>query len=107
MKAHQLRALLPRPEAIFHHAIPNLARGAVLGDLLEEVVVRVEEKTQARAEVVDIKPTTARPLDIFDAVVERERQFLERGGAGLANVISADRNRVEARREFRSEFKCV
>ena len=49
------------PEALFHHLIPDLARGAVLGDLLEEVVMGIEEEAEARAEVVDIESAAAAP----------------------------------------------
>ena len=34
---------------------PDAARGAVFGDLLEEIVVRVEEEGEARREVVDVR----------------------------------------------------
>ena len=38
-----------------------------------------------------------RPVDVLDAVAQRERQFLHRGRSGFADVIAADRNRIEAR----------
>ena len=56
----RVEAQLPRPlvlraEAVAHHLRPDLARGAELGDLLEEVAVRVEEERDARREVVDVE----------------------------------------------------
>ena len=96
-----------RAEAVFHQAIPDLARGAVLRDLFEEIVVRVEEEAEARPEVVDVEAAAARPLDVFDAVVDRESEFLQRGRSGFANVVAADRDGVEARRKFRSELEGV
>ena len=107
VKAHQPGALVLRAEAFFHHPIPNLAGRAVFGDLLEEIIVRVEEEAEARTELVHIEAAPARPLDVLDAVIQSERQFLQRGRAGLANVVSADGNRVEAGREFRAELESV
>src|SRR3984957_20686317 len=107
MKAHQPRALLLRAKTILHHPIPDLACRPVLGDLFKEIVVRVEKETEARAEFIYIKSTASRPFHIFHAVIQRESKLLERGRARLANVISADGNRIEARREFRSEFERI
>ena len=95
------------PKRSLHHLAPDLAGGAIFGDLLEEIVVRVEEEAESRAEIVDIESAPLRPLHVLDAVVQGERQFLQRGRTGLANVIAADRNGVEARREFRSELEGV
>ena len=107
MKAHQPGALVLGAETGLHYLTPNLPGGAVLGDLFEKIVVRVEEEAQARTELVHVEAAAPRPFDIFDTVVEREREFLQGGRAGLANVISADGNGVEARRELRSELKRV
>ena len=86
-----------RAEAFHHRFVPDAARGAILGDLFEEIVVRVEEERKPRREVVHVHAATHAPLDVFDAVAQRERQFLNRGRAGLANVIAADRNGIEFR----------
>jgi hypothetical protein len=77
VEAHQAGAIVLRAEAVFHQAIPDLAGGAVLGDLFEEIVVRVEEEAEARAEIVDVESAAARPFDVFDAVVDGEREFLQ------------------------------
>src|SRR6185437_15685420 len=45
---------------------------AVLRDLLEEVEVGVEEEAEPGREVVDVEPALDRPLDIGEAVGERE-----------------------------------
>ena len=76
MEAQQARAVVLRAETVFHQAVPNLAGGAVLADLFEEIVVRVEEEAKARAELVHIKAAAARPLDVLHAVINGERQFL-------------------------------
>ena len=69
VKAHQPRARVLRAEPVFHQPVPDLPRSAILGDLFEEIVVRIEEETQPRAEVVHVKPAPPRPLDVLDAVV--------------------------------------
>jgi hypothetical protein len=71
---------------------PEFAGGAVLGDLLEKIVVRVEEEAEARREIVDREAAFERPIHVLDAVAQGERQFLQRGRTGFADVIAADRN---------------
>ncbi len=51
-------------------------RGAELGDLLEEVVVRVEEERQPARERVDLEPRVDGRLHVGDAVGEREGDLL-------------------------------
>ena len=69
VEAHQSGALVLSAETIFHDPRPDLAGGAVFGDLLKEVVVRVEEEAQPRPELVDIEAPAPRPFHIFNAVV--------------------------------------
>ena len=88
------RALVLRAEAVAHGLGPDLPRGAILGDLLEEVAVRVEEERHARHEVVDVEAGVDAPLHVLDAVAQRERQLLQRRRARFADVIAAHRDRV-------------
>ncbi len=81
--------------------------GAELGDLLEEVAVRVEEERDARRELVDVEPGVDAVLHVLDAVAQRERQFLQRRRARLADVIPADRDRVPPRHFLRAEREDV
>ena len=95
-------AELPAPrvagaEAVAHHPGPDAARGAELGDLLEEVVVDVPEEGQARREVVHRHAPLDALLDVADAVGEGEGQLLDRRRPCLADVVAADRDRVPAR----------
>ncbi len=76
VEAHQPCALLLGAEAVLHQPVPDLARGAELGNLFEEVAVGIEEEAEARAEVIDIQAAAARPLDILNTVIDGERQFL-------------------------------
>src|SRR5208337_3505263 len=84
-----------------------LARGAIFGDLFKEIVVRVEEEAEARSEIVNVESAAARPLHVFDAVVDGECEFLQRGRSGFANVIAGDGDSVEARSKLRSELEGV
>src|SRR5690242_19609688 len=62
VEAQQPGALVLRSEAVLHQAIPDLARGTIFRDLLEEIVMCVEEEAEARPEFVDIQSTAPRPL---------------------------------------------
>src|SRR3954454_15745886 len=107
METHEPRARLLGAEAILHQAIPDFARRTVLGDLFEEVVMRVEEEAETWTKFVDVKSPTSRPFDVFHAIVNGEGEFLQRSGTGFADVISADRNRVEARSELGAELERI
>ena len=52
MEAERERARARRAEALLHDPSPQAARGTELRDLNDEVVVRVEEEGETRAEVV-------------------------------------------------------
>src|SRR5882757_9086614 len=82
-------------------------RGAVLGDLLEEVDLRVEEERQARREVIDVEAARDGLLDVGEAVLERERELLLRRRARLADVVSGDRDRMPARHVSRAPLDHV
>src|SRR2546428_4376196 len=90
METQQPGAGILRAEAGIHYLTPDLTRGAVLGDLFEEVIVGVEEEAKPRAEFINIESTPPRPLDVLNAVIQSEGQLLQRGRAGLADVVSAD-----------------
>ena len=100
VEAKQPTALVFRFEPVFHYLIPDLACGAVLGDFFEEVIVGVEEKAEPWTEVIYVEPSSLRPLDVLDAVIQSESQFLQGSGTCFADVISADRNGVEFWGEF-------
>ena len=84
-------------EAVAHDRRPQPAGGAELRHLLEEVVVRVEEEGEPRAEVVGRKARGDGRVAVGDAVRERERELLHRGRARFADVVAADRDRVPVR----------
>ena len=99
------RVLGAKPFA--HLLLPDAASGSVLGDFLEEIVVRVEEKESRGAKSSTAKPRSDASLDVFDAVSQCKRKLLDRGRASLANVITADRDRVESRRGRCAKFEGI
>ena len=96
-----------RAEAFGHRAIPDAARRAILRNLLEEVVMRVEEKRKPGREIVDREPAAQRPFHILHAVVESEGELLQRRRASLADVIARDGNRIETRRVESAELEGI
>ncbi len=84
-------------EALAHHPRPEPPGRAELRHFLEEVVVRVEEEGEACCELVGRQPRRHGRIAVRDPVRERERELLDRGRAGLADVVSRDRDRVPAR----------
>ena len=107
VEAHPGRALVLGAVALGHELPPDPPRGAELGDLLEEVVVRVEEEGQPRREVVDAQAALDRLLDVGHAVGDREGQLLDGGRARLADVVAGDRDRVPLRQLARPELDRV
>jgi hypothetical protein len=100
MKAHQATAFVFRAETFLHQPVPDFSRCPVFGDLFEEIVVCVEEKAKPWAELVDVEAASARPLHVFDAVVDREGELLQRGGSRFSYVVTRDRDRIETRSNF-------
>ena len=94
----ELRAI-----AITQPTSPDAPSGAVLGDLLEEIDVGVEEERQSRCERVDRQAGLHRQLDVGKPIGQRERQLFDRGRPRLADVVPGDRDRVPARHLRRGE----
>ena len=107
MKAQLHRPRVFRTEAFLHRLSPNNAGGTVFRDFLKEVVVCVKEERKAGNELIDVHSAIDPVLDIFDAVTERERKFLERGRTGLADVITTDADRVVFRHVLRAVLEGV
>src|SRR5215208_739544 len=72
VEAHEQTALVLRTVLLLHHGSPDAPRGAELGDLLEEVYVRVEKEGEARSEVVHVEARLDASLHVREAVREGE-----------------------------------
>src|SRR6187402_1718454 len=107
MKAQLPRARVHGLEPVAHHPRPDPARGSKLGDLLEEVAMRIEEEGDSRREYVDIEPGLDRIVHVLDSVAQSKCQLLRRGRAGLADVIPAYGNRVPPGHMRRTERKDI
>src|ERR1700694_2697969 len=85
------------PIALAHPPSPDAPGRPVLRDLLEEVAVRVEEKTEPRGELVDTEAARHRRFDVGKTVGQREGELLGGRRAGLADVVARDRDGMPAR----------
>src|SRR5579883_3378397 len=94
MKSQDRGLRISAMESLRHHFVPDLSRGAIFRNLLEQIVMGIEEERKPRREIVNIEAAAKRPFDIFDSIVEREREFLQRRRSRFTDVISADGNRV-------------
>src|SRR5437588_12806021 len=97
MEAQHQGTRIPGAIALPQMTRPDPPRGAELGDLLEEVDVRVEEEGETWREGVDVEAPLDAGIDVGEAVGEGERELLHSCRAGLANVIAGDGDRVPAR----------
>ena len=102
MRAQGERLVQFRPEAL-DDARPELARGAELGDLHEEIHAHRPEERQPRRKRVDAHSGAEAGAQIFDPVRERVGEFEILRRARLLHVIAGDRNRVEFRHVRRGE----
>ena len=107
MKAQLPRSRILRPVLLPHVARVDTASGAELGNLLEEIDVRVEEERKAPCKRIDVHSGGHAGFHVGKAVGQRESQLLRRGRARLANVIARDRDRIPLRHFARAELDHV
>src|SRR5205823_14533361 len=77
-------------EAFGHDAGPKTARGAVLGDFFQKIVVSIEEKRKLRGKFIDAEAGLERRLDVGDSIGQSEGDFLDGGRTGFPDVIAGD-----------------
>src|SRR5438445_13412133 len=92
-----------RSEPRFHLARPQTARGAILGDLFEEVVVSVEKERKSGSKLVYLQSRLDGRTHIGQPVVQCKGQLLNRSGAGFPAMIAANANGRLADRGFDAE----
>src|SRR5204863_148890 len=92
-------------KTIAYYASVKASRRAKLGNFLEEIAVRGKEERQPRRKGIDGKTGADRASDVFNGIAERERQLLDRGRAGFADVVSRDRDRIPIRHLVGTESK--
>src|SRR6186713_3304092 len=90
-----------------HHLVPDLPRRTVFGNLLKEIAVGIEEEGKPWSKIVNVQTGAARPFDIFDSVIERKREFLERRRPCFSNMVATDGDRVPLRNMSGAELECV
>ena len=95
--AHEKGALVRWVVAALDLPCPDAPGRAELRDLLEEIVMHVEEEREMRHEVVDVESSRDPPLHVLEPIDESERELLQRGRPGFADVVAGDRDRVPAR----------
>jgi len=84
-------------EAVPQQLRPQAAGGTELGHLLEKIPMGVEEEGDAGRHLVHRQPPRDGPLDVGEAVRQREPHLLGRGATRLAHVVAADAHRLEPR----------
>ena len=94
-------------KAFADDARPEPPRGAKLGDLFQQIVMRVEEERDARRKLIDLQAGFESSLDISNGIGEGKGQFLDRRRPGLSDVIAADRNCVPVGHLERAEREGV
>ena len=88
-------------------ARPDSPSSAEFSDLFEEIVVHVPEEGKARSKLVDVQTALDPLLDVCQAVLECEGELLNRCCSGFADMVTADRYRVELRCIFRRPLEDV
>ncbi len=97
VKAEALAGRVMDPEHVAHPVGPHPPAGPELGDLLQEVVVGVEEESQARQGSLRFDSTREQLASDRLAVGQGERHFEGGVRTCLAVVVAADTHRVPAR----------
>src|SRR5437667_4385104 len=100
-------ALICRAKTVAHLSSPNTARRAVFGYFFKKIVMGVKKEGDAGDETVNIETGPHAPVDIFEAIAQREGEFLQGSSACLAYVIPAYGHRIVARHIIGAELESV
>src|SRR3989441_9581983 len=94
VKSQLARFRIPGFETVLHDPGPDSTRSSELRDLLQEVVPAGKEEGELWSELVYLESPVKSRLHVFDCVCKAEAEFLNRVRARLANVITANADRV-------------
>src|SRR6476659_10188982 len=97
MKSQHRRARIAGLETFTHNSRPKSPRGAILGNLLEQVVMGVEEERKARGKIINIQTSLQGCFNVSDTVRERESDFLHCSRTRFTYVVAANRDSVPVR----------
>src|SRR5215510_1188201 len=92
MKAQSQGRQVLWSEPRFHLARPQTARGAIFGDLFEEVVMSVEEERKSGSEIVYVQSRFNGRAHIGQPVIQGKSELLNRSGARFPDMVTADAN---------------
>src|SRR2546423_14783174 len=84
-------------EAFSHDMRPQSSGRPEFGDLLKELVMRIEKERNLRCKVVYVQPGLDCRLHISDPVRQCKRDLLRCCATCLPNMVAADADRVPAR----------
>ena len=84
-------------ETLFHGSRPHASGRAILGYLFQKIVMRIKEEGKTRRKVVHVQPGMNGGFNVGNGIGQSECNFLHGSAAGLAHVVSGNRNRVPFR----------
>src|SRR3972149_8427970 len=90
--------LAPGPKTLPHLPGPDPPGSPVLGDLLEEVVMGIEEETDARGELVHLQSPLHGRTDIGEPVGQGKGQLLGGRRACFTDMVPADADGIPERK---------
>ena len=72
MKPQHQRTRIARLKTITHDTGPQAAGRAKLGDLFQQIIVRIKEKGEPRRKIINLETSFDRSFHVSDRVRERE-----------------------------------
>ena len=95
-----------RAVGVAHSDRPNPARDPRQGDVFG-VEPTIEKERKARSKLIDRNPAPGEHFRVSEPIRKCVSGLLNRRGAGFADVITANRDRIPARQFARGEFDHV
>ena len=99
---HERSDFAPKRSFMMRAQMRRAARNFAISSKKSECELKKNEIRGANSSTS--RPASIARLHVFDPVAQGERQLLRRRGAGFADVIAADRDRVPARHFAAAEY---